>query len=544
MQASFLNNCNIFVTEEHYKVLARKYRPQNFGGLIGQEVLVQTIKNAILSNRVHHAFILTGMRGIGKTSTARIIAKALNCSNLIEQFEPCGQCSNCQSITADKHQDVIEIDAASNTSVDNIREIIESARFKPLSAKYKIFIIDEVHMLSKSAFNALLKTLEEPPQYVKFIFATTEIRKIPPTILSRCQRFDLKRVDIQELSKHMSYVCELEKAKIDDESLKLIAAAAKGSVRDALSMLDQAITLNSGSVTAQGTRDMLGMSNVLQILALFRSIVTGENKKALEIVKELYDYGADPILILEDITHVVHNITKIKVLKLQENNDLGVDEWQFCKEMSDKLDMVFLSRSWQMIQKGLRDLSASQFPLEELEMIVIRLSLISTEASIEDILNALDGSSNASAVNSAIVASNINVQDHLESKKKNIKLTRFDYKGIADLALHKEEFMLYHNMINYTKFIKLESGEAHIYFTKGAPSDLKKTMQQFINDNCEERIVDIISASDNGGAQTIAETKKDAKEKVRMELSKDALVQEVLNCFVDSKICDMIIIDN
>lgn len=308
--------------QANYRVLARKYPPQTFADLIGQEVLVRTLTNAFASGRIAHAFLLTGIRGIGKTTTARIIARSLNCIGPDGQGEPttqpCGVCPNCVAIAEDRHVDVIEMDAASHTGVDNMRELIDSVQYAPVSARYKVYIVDEVHMLSKNAFNAILKTLEEPPPHVKFIFATTELRKIPVTIISRCQRFDLKRVELDELSQHLVNVSGKENIALPADCATLIATAAEGSVRDALSLLDQAIALHTyaaGIITidAHSVRDMLGLADKTQSFTLLQHLFAGEAEKALALATSLHAQGADAAMLLADLLDITHYVTRICV---------------------------------------------------------------------------------------------------------------------------------------------------------------------------------------------------------------------------------------
>ena len=297
-----------------YKVLARKYRPQTFADLIGQETLVQILTNAITTNRIANAYLLTGVRGVGKTTTARLIAMSLNCENRKDgSCEPCGNCDSCKSIRSDHNLDVIEMDAASKTGVDDVREIIDNVKYKPVNSLFKIFIIDEVHMLSKSAFNALLKTLEEPPEHVKFIFATTEVKKIPVTILSRCQRFDLKRVESENLAEHIKKISSLEKVKIDDDAIALLVRAGDGSVRDSISLLDQAIINNDIAVTADTVTGMLGLADRGKIYDLVENITKGNTSNALIIYRDLYNSGADILMIFEELLNAIHSITQIKI---------------------------------------------------------------------------------------------------------------------------------------------------------------------------------------------------------------------------------------
>ena len=306
------------VKNNQYVVLARKYRPQNFEDLLGQDALVQTLTNAIENNRLHHAYILTGIRGVGKTTTARIIARALNCIGEDKiggpTIHPCGVCDNCKAIASGRHMDVMELDAASHTGVDDIRELLDSARYAPTNARYKVYIIDEVHMLSKGAFNALLKTLEEPPAHIKFIFATTEIRKVPVTILSRCQRFDLQRLTIDTLTNLFSKILKLEKIPAEDEALDMIAKAADGSARDGLSMLDQAIVLSNGEIKTDVVKKMLGLADRSQTLSLFENLIKGNMENVLNSVAEQYTNGATPMIVLQDLINITHDMAKVKIV--------------------------------------------------------------------------------------------------------------------------------------------------------------------------------------------------------------------------------------
>ena len=377
--------------QENYRVLARKYRPADFDHLIGQEAMVRTLSNAIDTGRLAHAFILTGVRGVGKTTTARIIAKALNCTTADgPTITPCGTCDNCMSIAESRHVDILEMDAASRTGVDDIREIIESVRYAPVSARYKIYIIDEVHMLSKSAFNALLKTLEEPPEHVKFIFATTEIRKLPVTVLSRCQRFDLKRVESDVLVAHLDKLVKAEECSAEEGALALIARAAEGSVRDSLSLLDQAIAHGAGTVTETQVRDMLGLADRAQVLDLFEQIMKGEIADALKTLRSQYDSGADPVVVINDLLEVAHWLTRLKVTP-----DTGTDtlvseaEKEQGGKMASELSMPHLTRAWQMLMKGLGEVRMAPSPIAAAEMVLIRMAYASGLPSPADLVKKL-----------------------------------------------------------------------------------------------------------------------------------------------------------
>ena len=385
-----------------YRVLARKYRPQTFADLIGQEVLVRTLTNAFASGRIAHAFLLTGIRGIGKTTTARIIARGLNClgpdGNGEATTTPCGVCANCIAIAEDRHVDVIEMDAASNTGVDNMRDLIESVRYAPTNARYKVYIIDEVHMLSKSAFNAILKTLEEPPPHVKFIFATTEIRKIPVTIISRCQKFDLKRVEMDELSQHLVNVATKESITLPADCATLIAAAAEGSVRDSLSLLDQAIAMHTDtagnvSISAESVRDMLGLADKTQSFSLLKLLFTGKADEALAALQSLHTQGADPSILLSDLLDITHYLTRIVVAPvLAANLHYSPAEQALAKEMAAELSVPALTRAWQILTKGAEEMRHSAHASATLEMILVRLGYASALPTPNELVRSMQSS--------------------------------------------------------------------------------------------------------------------------------------------------------
>ena len=359
-----------------YRVLARKYRPASFDTLLGQDAMVRTLGNAIRREQLAQAWLLTGVRGVGKTSTARIIAKALNCigpdGSGGPTISPCGVCEPCIAISAGRHIDVVEMDAASNTGVDDVREIIESVRYASVSARYKIYIVDEVHMLSKNAFNALLKTLEEPPPHVKFIFATTEVQKVPVTVLSRCQRFDLRRIPAEMLAEHFTRIVEAEGATAEPEAVALIARAAEGSVRDGLSILDQAIAHGSGAITAQAVRDMLGLSDRGSIRTLMALVLGGDAAGALAALQGQYDLGTDPAMIVQELLELVHTITRAKVADAHDPA-MSAEERDTVRGWAGTLSFPAVHRLWQLLLKGLAEVQSAPVPIQAAEMAVLRI---------------------------------------------------------------------------------------------------------------------------------------------------------------------------
>lgn len=388
----------------HYRVLARKYRPSDFSGLIGQDALVRTLTNAIAAGRLAHAFMLTGVRGVGKTTTARILARAFNCigpdGSGGPTASPCGQCEHCVAIAEDRHVDVIEMDAASRTGVGDIRELIEGVRYRPVSARYKVYIIDEVHMLSNNAFNALLKTLEEPPAHVKFVFATTEIRKVPVTVLSRCQRFDLRRIDADVLAAHFAKIVTAEHVTVEPNALALIARAADGSARDGLSLLDQAIAMAEGSVSETQIREMLGLSDRTQLFDLYDAVMAGEPARALDLLALMYRSGADPIVVVQDLLDLTHLLTRAKISgDVLNQPTMPEAERKRGAELAQKLSMPVLARSWQMLLKGLGEAQAAPQALAAVEMALIRLMHVADLPTPSDLVKRLSNGMPAGAPN-------------------------------------------------------------------------------------------------------------------------------------------------
>lgn len=380
---------------KEYRVLARKYRPRNFDELIGQDALVRTLKNAIASGRIAHAFMLTGVRGVGKTTTARIIAKALNYKGPDGQSGPTtgptDDCPLCQAITEDRHPDVIEMDAASHTGVDNMRDILDGVRYAPVEARYKIYIIDEVHMLSTSAFNALLKTLEEPPEHVKFIFATTEIRKVPVTVLSRCQRFDLRRVEFSTLCDHYKSICAKENVTPEDAAIEMIARAADGSVRDGLSLLDQAIALSGEALAAATVQEMLGLTDRTRTLDLIENVLTGKLPEALTIMDDTYRNGGSPLVLVQDLLELAHLLTKYRAAPDigKTTESLSSQMIERVRSLSGRLSMPTLGKAWQILLKGLSEVQEAPNPQAAAEMVLIRLAYTADLPDPADLIRKL-----------------------------------------------------------------------------------------------------------------------------------------------------------
>ena len=543
---------------EAYRVLARKYRPSDFTGLIGQEALVRTLSNAFATGRIAHAFMLTGVRGVGKTTTARIIARALNCigpdgKRTEPTIHPCGVCEPCVAIAESRHVDVQEMDAASRTGIDDIREIIEGVRYAPASARYKVYIIDEVHMLSKQAFNGLLKTLEEPPPHVKFIFATTEIRKVPVTVLSRCQRFDLRRVETPELIAHLKAIAEKENVSIEDGALALIARAAEGSVRDSLSLLDQAIAHGEGgTINAASMRAMLGLADRGRILDLFEKLMGGKIADALTDLSQLYDVGADPLAVMQDLLETTHFLTRLRVAPGAEGFfDGGSAEAKRAAEMAAKLSVPSLTRAWQMLLKGLFEVRDATRPMQAAEMALIRLAyaadLPPTDKLVRDVLDgegaskpqpsraapsesrgpvsdARSGtvlSSGASAQRAPQPTAEISNAPVLRSLEDIVALTETTSKLRVDLR-------------NNVHLISLEPGKIEFRPGSRAPSTLAADLSQFLKVKTGTRWM--VTVAREGGAPTLAESAKAVQNAKLESVAQEPMVRAVLDRFPGAEI--------
>jgi DNA polymerase-3 subunit gamma/tau len=541
---------------EAYRVLARKYRPQDFTGLIGQEALVRTLTNAFATGRIAHAFMLTGVRGVGKTTTARIIARALNCigpdgSLKGPTIRPCGVCDPCVAIAESRHVDVQEMDGASNNGVEEARQIIDSVRYAPASARYKVYIIDEVHMLSKAAFNALLKTLEEPPPHVEFIFATTEIRKVPVTILSRCQRFDLRRIETPELVAHLAHIAEQEHVEIEPAALSLLARAAEGSVRDALSLLDQAIAHEDGAlIGADHLRAMLGLADRGRILDLFEKTMGGQIAEALSELSELYDRGAEPLVVMQDLLEITHFLTRLKVAPDAEGFfDGGSGEAKRAAEMAAKLSIASLTRAWQMLLKGLIEVRDAARPIAAAEMALIRLSyaadLPPTDRLVRELLGAERGAPRspqaaAPAPSSAPrSAATIAPRGTIASAaapqlaaEQNIRVNALE--DIAALAAAKGAAVLKVHVENHMHLVRLEPGQIEFRPGSGAPRTLAGDLAQKLKEWTGTRWV--VTVAREGGQPTLAEQKKTARAAKLEAVAQEPLVRAVLDRFPGAEI--------
>ncbi len=538
--------------QQQYVVLARKYRPQSFDDLLGQEALVQTLTNAINNNRLHHAYILTGIRGIGKTTTARLIAKTLNCTGADGKggptTHPCGICENCKSIAAGRNIDVLELDAASRTGVEDIRDILDGVRYKPTNCRYKIYIIDEVHMLSKHAFNALLKTLEEPPEHVKFIFATTEIRKVPITVLSRCQRFDLQRLSIKDLLKLFNKIIAAEELKADDEALHMIAAAADGSARDGLSLLDQAISLGGNKVRADIVKEMLGMADRGQTFELFNLLIGGDMQALLAKLQEMYRNGANPTIIMDDLANLTHSLTKTLLLPAFINDAaLSENDRIFLKETSGKLSVATLSKIWQMLIKGMSEIQNAPVPIDALEMILIRIAYSSNLPSPAELLESVKKKSeldirqptntNIGNMTTAVTTQPAAVQapDKLPDVPALPHKTPFsDINGLIKYLESQKQPRLAYILRHDIEVVEFSFGKIKFKAADRVGNETLSALNKILEETTGSRwTLDIVAGEI---AQTIADIENEQKEKDKKDIAETPLVKAILQEFRGAKI--------
>ena len=505
-----------------YKVLARKYRPQNFEDLMGQEIMVQTLRNAFKTNRIAHAYILTGVRGIGKTTTARLLARSLNYETETIN-EPNIEMSelgrHCLEIMESRHIDVIEMDAASRTGIADIREIIDSVNYSPSSARYKIYIIDEVHMLSKAAFNGLLKTLEEPPSHVKFIFATTEVQKIPLTILSRCQRFDLKRFDHDMIKSLLNNVCEKEMVSVEDPIIDLIAKASGGSARDSLSLLDQAMALsNDGNISEEKIRQMLGLSDQSRIIDLYEFISNAEVEKALLEAKNQADIGIDPVNLIESLGDLIHELTRLKVTESNDDNlSLGPEGLNRIKALKDKTTVKHLSRYWQMILKASSEIKNFSNPLAALEMAIIRMAYISDLPTPDEIIKKIEGndlkltekkSPNSELKNSVKAIPTVSVKSVQQEKiiEETSDTNPKSFEDIIELVRLKKNIRLQYDLENNVSLVSFEKGKIELNILN-SDEKILFTLSSKLQEWTKEKWLVVSSSSE--GQKTIKEVRDD-----------------------------------
>ncbi len=537
-----------------YRVLARKYRPVTFADLIGQDAVVRTLSNAFATGRIAQAYMLTGVRGVGKTTTARLIARALNYPDGptvdLKEFGP-----HCQAILESRHMDVIEMDAASNTGVDNMREIIDSVRYAPVSARMKVYIIDEVHMLSKSAFNALLKTLEEPPPHVKFIFATTEIRKVPVTILSRCQRFDLKRLDAALLFEHFKAIAEKEQVAAEDEALKLIARASEGSVRDGLSLLDQAIAYGDGNVKTADVYGMLGIIDRTRVIELFEFVMAGDAAAAITEIETLHRSGGDPATILTDLADFVHWVTRLKVVKDAALADSSRTEAEKTRgvENAAKTGMAHLTRAWQMLLKGIRETELAANPLMAAEMVLIRLAYAADLPSGEELAKL---ASQAAPVEKprpapaaqllkrdteqpAVTHSPLALKPEVvETREPALETRSFStFRHIVDYVAEKRDIKLRNDLERQVRPIRVAPGQIELAMEPGAHPGLANELARKLEAWTGMRWMVLVARE--GGEKPLALQHKDARESLFREAREHPGVQAVLKRFPGAEIVDV-----
>ncbi len=569
-----------------YRVLARKYRPTTFDDLIGQEAMVRILRNAFATGRVAHAFMLTGVRGVGKTTTARIISRALNCVGPDGQggptADPCGVCGNCVSILADRHPDVVEMDAASRTGVDDVREIIEATRFRPMQARTKVFVIDEVHMLSRNAFNALLKTLEEPPPHVKFVFATTELRKVPITVLSRCQRFDLRRVRVAELHQHFAGIAVKEGVSIDPPALDLIARAADGSVRDGLSMLDQAIAQAEGTVTVAQVADMLGQADRDAIFDLLEAVMAGKPAAALAITDRAHERGADLGTLVQDLLEMIHTVTRLKSIPgLRDSPELPESERTRGAEIADRLSVPTLARAWQMLLKGVGEVETAPDRRSAAEMVLIRLCHVSEMPTPADLVRRITaggmpaaGGAPAPATGGEAPAGSVSAgmpmgiqagvpegapvamragggfpgggaravmggapmlaAEQAPSAASEPLLRLGSFRDVAALVAERREAMLHAHLVHSVHLVRFAPPVIELRTRPEAPRDLSSKLAALLTEATGTRWT--IAVSTAAGEPTLAEQGVAADQARRVAASDHPLVRAILDAFPGARI--------
>ena len=536
------------------KVLALKYRPQTFDDLIGQEVVAETITNSIKADKIPNAYLFTGIRGIGKTTTARIVAKALNCSNGIDNLCKENFCESCKSISESSHIDVLEMDAASKTGVDDVRDLIEFSRYGPTSAKYKIFIIDEVHMLSKQAFNALLKTLEEPPEYLKFIFATTEIKKIPITVVSRCQRFDLSRIKSSELLEFIKKIKDKENGKISDDALKLIVKISEGSVRDSLSLLDRALlSLDEGKeLDLNSAQKIFGYFDKSQLIDLFELILKGEETKVISIYRKIYDQGVEPKVFINDFLELLYYFKNINSLTLESTNfSLNDEEFSKIKNLSNQIDSEVLILFWQFAISSLEEIDIVSNQHLSIEMFLIRLmhlSSVKSENKFENVEARLKSENFVKNTETELTSKTINqiknvaqeekIKPEVQTEIKAENKTNINaFEDLIEICSKKKEIKLKYELEKNVNLVKFEKNRIEISFNESLDKDFVKDLSSKLFEWTGERW--IITFSKLKGQMSVKDKEKNIKKQLMDEMKNSEIFKSVMNRFPDAELIDV-----
>ncbi|PRH88880.1 DNA polymerase III subunit gamma/tau [Labrys okinawensis] len=549
-----------------YRVLARKYRPQTFDDLIGQDAMVRTLSNAFETGRIHQAYMLTGVRGVGKTTTARILARGLNYEPPEGGGRPTinmpGLGRHCQAIIDSRHIDVMELDAASHNGIENIREITDGVRYAPVSARFKVLIMDEVHMVTTQAFNALLKTLEEPPPHVKFIFATTEIRKVPITILSRCQRFDLRRVDSGLLARHLGAICEKESVSIDAEALAMIARAAEGSVRDSLSLLDQAIAHGGGTIDAESVRAMLGLADRSRVIDLFEAVMRGDAASALDELRAQYDQGADPAVVLSELAEFTHFVTRVKISPAAANDPSATEvEKVRGSELAGKLSIKALTRQWQMLLKGIPETQTAAKPLAAADMVLARLCYAADLPSPDDLIRQFTESGGAlpsrgpaapppasppAAPRAQLITAATQAQFQPQPQRAlspepasagQPSRALASFAEIVALAMEKRDLPLKLALERFVRLVAFADGRLDIALEPGSPQGLVNDLSRKLSDWTNKRWLVVLSSEK--GEATLRELAEARQAAVLSGIRADPFVRAVMERFPGAEIVDI-----